>query len=243
MLIDKKFIFINIPRCATTSFKLTCEKKNISTENAYIDYLQKTNKVLNLSETKSLHLHEPLSVLYDKFGYDYPVVAIQRNKHERLYSFWKEIISTYEQIIRYTPNKEFQLTLFKLRNLKSEEIFFFDENSYSLINTDDVSKIIDEFTKRNEIINDINIRNYMKIFYLHPKFYHLDDPRIIWFDFNNLKNFELWVSKILGTQFQLENVNTSKHAKCELKLDDSLIYHYNRIYSKYDQTKKMNTIF
>lgn len=243
MLVDGKFIFINIPRCATTSFKLTCERNNIPTVNANFDLKGLGSDFYNLSVTKEAHGHEPLNILYEKFGENLPVVAIRRNKYERLYSFWKQIVSMYDKICEILPKENNIKTREKLRSIKSEDLFFFDEKRYSLINEKDVSDLIKVFADRCEIEYDFNLDNYMKGFYLHPQYLHLDDPRIIWFDFKKLHEFEKWVSSILGLEFKMENINSSQKIECELKLDQDFINHYERVFSRYEKPKKETTLF
>lgn len=242
MLVDNRFIYINIPRCATTSFKLTCERNNINTEYFNTSILENKKDIINLSETQSLHGHESLSQLYEKFGYSYPVIAVRRNKYDRLYSSWKEIISTYEEMVKLVPNKSYTDTLNKLKTIKCKDIFFFDEKEYNLIDAENIHHLIKKFAEKNDIEYDFNIDNYMRIFYLHPKWLHLDDPRIIWFDFDKLHLLENWVSNILSIDFKLENINTSKHIECELKLDNEFIDYYNEFYSKYEVVKNIKTV-
>lgn len=243
MLVDGKFIFINIPRCATTSFKLTCEKNNISTKNASFNLEEMGTDFYNLSVTEKAQGHEPLNILYEKFGENLPVVAIRRNKYERIYSFWKQTVSMYDKICEILPKENNIKTREKLRSLNSADLFFFDEKKYSLINGKDVSDLIKVFADRCGIEYDFNLDNYMRGFYLHPKYLHLDDPRIIWFDFKKLNEFENWVSSILGLEFRMVNINSSEKVECELKLDDEFINQYERVYSRYEKPKKEITLF
>ncbi len=180
--------------------------------------------------------------MYDKFGYSYPVVAIERNKYERLYSLWKEVISSYQQFFEITKNPAVIDIIDSFKKMKISDVFFFDKNDYNLINKESVSDLIEEFSKRNGLKNDFNLNNFLNIFYTHSQFLHLNDPRIVWFDFNRLGKFEEWVSNILNQEFKLERVNTSKHIECELKFDDEFINHYDRIYSKYENSKKILTL-
>ena len=99
MLIDKKFIFLSLPRCASTSFMITCLKNDISVEHAVSSNDNQLSKIegwqnMNndeLADTLS-HFHEPLNNLQLKFGNEYQVISIRRNRYERFLSLWKHII-------------------------------------------------------------------------------------------------------------------------------------------------------
>ena len=99
MLVDKKFIFLSLPRCASTSFMITCLKNDILIEHfdsKNDNQLYKIDNWQNFNNEELAdaltHLHEPLNNLQSKFGNEYKVIAIRRNKYERFVSLWKHII-------------------------------------------------------------------------------------------------------------------------------------------------------
>ena len=73
MLVDKNFIFISLPRCASTSFMITCLKNKISIEHFNSNY---DNQLININDWKRMnneeladsltHAHETLHLLQSK---------------------------------------------------------------------------------------------------------------------------------------------------------------------------------
>lgn len=242
MLVNNKFYFISLPRCASTSFMISCIKNKLkinhinSKSDSQLDNILDWEKMSNeiLSDTLT-HGHESLYDLENKFGNNFPIITIKRNRHERFISLWKHII---DETHRTEDIKTFEI----LQKLNVDDILFY--NSEDLI--DDVKLTIMSktfFEKHNLTDSSFYFKNIFSSILVKPySLYHHHDSRIIWFDFDKLYELENWVSNILNIDFKLEKINSSQHFESALKLDDYFIEKYNKIYDVYDFRKELRTI-
>jgi hypothetical protein len=69
-----------------------------------------------------------------------------------------------------------------------------------------------------------------------------NNPNIIWFEFNELHKLSEWVTNIIGKPFKIESLNSSKHIKCNIELNDDFIKKYDDIYNFYDIQKNNKTL-
>ena len=236
MLVDNKFISLSLPRCASTSFYITCLRNYISVEH-YDETFYKTwsgNIDMNLSNEELadtiVHGHEKLADLYKKFGYGYDIIGVRRNRHDRFISLWKHVVDL-------SNSANSPLLNVRLENLKLDDILFYTKDD--LISEQSRVDVIREFVNRNGIkpyMND-TVRIMLYILFTPISEYHNHDPNIIWFDFDKLYELEEWVSNKLGKPFKLEKSNSSNHFKCQLSLNDEFINRYNSIYDYYDLPK------
>jgi hypothetical protein len=193
--------------------KLTINHVNSKSDNQ-LDNIEDWEKMSNelLSDTLT-HGHELLHHLENKFGNNFPIITIKRNRHERFISLWKHII---DETDRTGDIKTFEI----LQKLKVDDILFF--NSEDVI--DDEKRLIVSktfFEKNNLTESSIYFKSIFSSILLTPySSYHHHDSRVIWFDFNKLYELENWVSNILNIDFKLEKINSSQHFECELKLDN-----------------------
>lgn len=242
MLVDSKFIYISLPRCASTSFKVNCVKNNI-TINHYDTILDKQlnsiNRELSAEQlTHTLkHRHESCTDLQNKFGKKYDIISVKRNRYERF-------ISTWEHVIHELERKEEYVTADKLKSFDENDLF---KCKYSDLHSMNSMEYINNFLKdyninlsnkhnQNYLINMIGIQ-------ISPLYvWHNHNPNIIWFDFEKLYELEDWVSNKLQKPFRLQKVNSSKHIQCNLKLTNGFIKKYNEIYDVYDFKKEIKTV-
>jgi len=222
MLVDDKFIFLSIPRTASTSFHFACNRSEINIKD------------INNTQTTE-HKHERLNDLNKKFGNQYDIIAIKRNRHERFISLWKHIIDLSE------VNYPIELSD-KLKKLNLNDVLFF--KNLDLISSESQNNLILHFLEKNGIKSyfDDFIKNILLILIRPTSFWHHNDPRILWFDFNNLKELEEWVSSKTGKPFKMENFNGSNSVECELKLNDEFIERYDSIYDYFDLPKNKKTL-
>ena len=232
MLVDNKFISLMIPRCATTSFLHTCKINGIETDDI------RTYGYPNLyqPEIGGRHFHENIQTLQEKFGYDYPVIGVQRDKISSFISLWKQTLKMF-----YEVN---EIDLYnKLIKLSYNDVLFFKENDYNLIIADDLIDCAMEFCKRNDIEIKAEYLGKFILLYRPKEFYHRNNPNIIWFDFNDLTKLENWVSNQLNREFKLVNINTSTNVECNFKNDESFQELYNSLYGKkYEQFKNKKSL-
>ncbi len=252
MLVDNKFIYINLPRCGSTSFHYSCilhdlDLKNMNDEwnniNSKIDF--KTIEEKNIMDVIG-HGHEVLPLLRKKFGFHYPVIAVKRDRHDAFYSLYKHVIFDLERANALETYKYF-------KNMSLDELFFYK--------TEDISspekrlQVINDFLLRNKLIkrgvtssknmtlySEEYIVNIIDILITPFSHWHNHDKDIIWFDIKDLSSMERWVSDKIGKPFFLKKVNSSKHIDCALKLDENFKNKYNQIYDFYDCPKEKMTL-
>ena len=242
MLVDKKFIFISLPRCASTSFMITCLKNKIPIEHFnsnHDDQLTKINEWEKMSNEDLadilVHAHEPLYRLQDKFGVKNEIVSIRRNKYDRFLSLWKHIIDELHRVKKFdiadifsklTANDVFD-------NITSNDIYS-SENRY---------QVIDNFLTKLEISKEESYtKNMLDILYTPVVELTNDNPNIIWFDIENLDELENWVSKKLNMDFKMEKINSSKHFDCAIEIDDEFKQKYDNLYKEFDERKINKTL-
>lgn len=241
MLVDNKFISLSLPRCASTSFYITCLRNDIIVEHYDESFYKKWSHSidLNLSNEeladKIVHGHEKITDLYKKFGYGYDIIGIRRNRYDRFLSLWKHVVDL-------SNSSNSPLLNVRLEELKIDDILFFTKDD--LLTEKNRAYIIDEFVNRNQLkpyMNDI-VKVMLYILFTPISEYHNHDPNIIWFEFDKLYELENWVSKKLGREFKLEKSNSSNHFKTNLILNDEFINRYNDIYDYYDLPKTKKTL-
>lgn len=235
MLVDDKFIIILIPRCATTSFVASCQKYNIPTKTGRSD-IGGYDRIINHTTKQFTHFHDNISFLTSKFGNDYPIIAVKRNKYDSFISLWKMILHVLKEY-----HNEIKLVE-TLSKMKAEDIFFFDKNEYYLNDIRELDKLSRMFFTKKNIPYTEDILNYIQLLYMPKSYFHNFDKRIIWFDFNKLNELEDWVSNKLNMEFKLEDINSSKEVISELKNDMHFKERFDYIYSKYEIIKENRTL-
>jgi hypothetical protein len=73
-------------------------------------------------------------------------------------------------------------------------------------------------------------------------FWHNNDFRINWFNFDDIYSLEDWVSNKIGKSFKLEKINSSNHTATYLELNEEFIMGYNKMYDTFDLVKTKNSI-
>jgi hypothetical protein len=240
MLIDNSFIYLSLPRCASTAFFISAIRSGLKIQHAY-SYLDKDYNTLDLNRISNMelvyqinHFHETLNSLKDKFGYNYDVISVRRNRHERFISYFNHCIGEL-----YRNNR---IDLYnKFLDLSLDDLLFYETKD--LINKDSKKNVIKEFLNRIGVFNyDATLESLLLPIISPLSTYHNNDSNIIWFDFNELSELENWVSHKLDKSFILENFGTSNDFKSRILLDDSFIKKYDNIYDYYDIVKKQNTV-
>lgn len=234
MLVDNKFIIIQIPRCATTSFLHTCQINNIPTE--YINSHGRP-RLYDFKIGKGERFHEDIFNLQESFGYEYPIIAIKRDKISSFISLWKMMLKMFlewNEIDLYD----------KLIKLNYEDILFFNENDYDLLNIDDQIRLATNFCERHKVKFKSKDRSlsWLVQAYKPKEWYHRNNPNIIWFDFNKLDDLEEWVSNKLNREFKLVKVNSSIDIKCNLVNSEEFKEKFNQLYKKYEVFKKSKSL-
>jgi hypothetical protein len=261
MLVDNKFIYLSLPRCASTAFHYSCLMNNIEVKttnnmcdasNVDIDF-QSIEKVDVMNHI--FHGHEDINILQSKFGIDKPVIAVRREKYERFYSLYKHILSDFKRLgyldfydvfSKFTIDELFFFTKEDLINRKTRWDIILDY----LIDLKLINKRVDinlnlstiKYEEQRNRINNWYIVNVIEILLTPISFWTNHNPNIIWFEFDKLNELDKWVSNIIGKPFEMQKVNSSKHIECNVILDNTFIEKYNGIFDYYDLPKFKNTL-
>lgn len=239
MLIDNKFIFLSLPRCASTSFHISCLRNGLDVRHCNSNFDTKIDfdlsKVSNMELVyKIKHIHEEITELKGEFGYHLPVVSVKRDKYERFVSYVNHIIGELYRISEYEIYEKFkEIDVEYLMSFKKENI----------IDRRTIQDLIPNFLegigikKYNRRLNTL----FMPLF-APLSFYHCNHENIIWFDFNKLNELESWVSNICGIDFKLEVFGSSKEYKSKIIVDDLFKRKYDSIYETYENIKKQKSI-
>jgi hypothetical protein len=239
MLVENKFLFVNLPRCASTSFHISCLRSEFKVEHyaqSFVDsYPTPINLTLNNEELADnmVHLHERLDVLVSKFGNEYDIISIKRDKYQRFLSLWKHIID-----LTHMEGRIELCNIFK--KIKLEDILFYTHSDLIL----DEDSVINRFIKINKIEKYMTDGLYtmLTILVRHVSFWHNNNPKIKWFEFGDFTKLEEWVSDKTGKPFKMAKSNGSQHFDCSIKINEEFIKKYNNIYDYYDIQKINKTL-
>jgi hypothetical protein len=240
MLVDNKFIYLSLPRCASTAFFISCIRNGIKIEHAQNtdDNMYRNIDLKSINNMELVyninHFHETIQSLKTKFGNEYEIISVKRNRHQRFISYFNHTIG---ELYR---NRYMEL-YHKFLELNIGDILFF--NSIDLINIESRTKLVNTFLTNmgfNEY--DKNIESLILPLFSPLCTYHNNDSSIKWFDFDNLSELENWVSAKLNKSFKLENFGSSYNYKSKLIVDDEFIQKYNNIYDYYDLPKSTKTL-
>jgi hypothetical protein len=245
MVVENKFVYISLPRCASTSFMIACGKNGLKINHydemadfiyTNMDWKQDNEKIAD----SLLHTHQPITMLESKWK-KYEIISINRNRHERFISLLEHIIDELHTIDEIKIAKN-------LQNITIDELFFYKKE-----NLFDFSVVIELAEKLGKLLYiDEHIKNKNKKKYIINMFtilinptasYHNFDHRIIWFDFNNLEKLEQWVSDKLKIDFKLEKINSSKKYELNFNNNSNFKEMYNSTYDLYDIPKTKKTLF
>jgi hypothetical protein len=221
---------------------VSCIKSNIQINHfneKYDEQLKYINKNMNaaMMALHLKHVHEACSNLINKFGREYDIISVKRNRYERFISTWEHVIHELEKKQEYAA---------------ADILKKFDENDLLIYSSNDIHSensmnYANDFLKNKNIKlsnneNQMYLVNMLYIQISPLSVWHNYNPNIIWFDFEKLNELEDWVSNKLQITFKLEKINSSKNIKCNLKLTDNFIKRYNKIYDVYDLQKEVKTI-
>jgi hypothetical protein len=180
------------------------------------------------------HFHETIESLKNKFGNDYEIISVNRNRYDRFISYFNHIIG---ELYRRGDIELYN----KLLELNVNDILFY--NSGDLTNVDSKIKLVKTFLNSIELFDyDKNIESLFLPLFSPLSTYHNHSPTIKWFEFDNLSELENWVAIKLNKPFKLENFGSSINYKSKLIMDDDFIKKYNDIYDYYDLPKSTRSL-
>lgn len=240
MLVENKFIYLNLPRCASTSFHIACIKYGLDIK--YYDSIFHTLNPPKLNDEDDneliadnlTHSHERLSSLQKKFGYELPVIAVKRNPYDRYISLWKHII---DELYRIGEMKVFEI----FKSLNVDELLAYSE--FDITSNEKKYDYIKKFFKKHNVPRTDAYVTAMIYMIMSPtSHWHNHNKSIIWFDIKNIKELEEWVSKKLGFGFKLEKTNSSQHFDCSIENNDYFKKKYDSIYKNFDNPKSEKSL-
>ena len=239
MLVDNKFYFVSLPRCGSTSFHYSCLRQNIpiQTLSEEVDLVYKninlndyTNEELSFNFD---HRHESLIALQEKFGDKYDIIAVKRDRHDTFISLWNIIAQIKIHFGQELSDKFSKFTI--------DDVLFFRPDAIS-VEFPEMEKLAKTFLEKNNIEHKKYLEHVLVALYTPKSYWHANDSRIIWFDFDKLNEMEEWISNKIEKPFKLENFNSSKKVECNIKLDNYFINRYNAIYDIHDLRKSQKTL-
>lgn len=258
MLVDNRFIFLSLPRCASTSLEYSFILSGFDVQhvnpftaekNSKIDFKQvPPADIMNYIE----HGHESLVELEEKFGSTYPIIAIKRDSRARFFSLYQHILYDLRRVGEVELYEHF-------KNLTAEELFFFSKedlvtkvsrwsvlNDYLVKNKLKPKAINLDLTKSNLISSENKMEGYymniLDILITPLSFWHNHDSRIKWFNIQNLGEMESWIKNATGKAFTLEKVNSNIGEESKVHLNDAFIQAYSNVYDYYDKPKSIKTL-
>lgn len=222
MLVDNKFLFLKIPRTATVAFERSCFLAGLSIKYPSDNILAQRQADLGLEPRR--HAHERISKLREYFGYDYPVIAIERDPLERFLSAWKYVI---KYISEYSPKTSEALAKVDRNtfiNAWQSEIGFSS-------NLQDINNCANFFKKIIPGGVPYNKNTYM-IFtsvMTGPSRWHENDTSIQYFNMKELSVLEDYVRKVTGKPFEFIMTNHTKTIDTALAIDSHLEDFYYKL--------------
>jgi hypothetical protein len=215
MLVGNKFLFLKIPRTGTTSFERSCFLANLEVKYPTDQLL--THKRAATGNSPLRHSHEPVSLIREVFGYDYPIVAIKRDELDRFISAWKYCIKNLEdvdfeaaQILKQVDNKTFIEAWIEILGYSAQ-----------LNEVEKITAFVTYLVGRSIPFN-LNFYSIFSQTLSGPSRWHENNPDILYFDFKNLGSLEKYVKENVDISYELIISNHTKTQKTNLKPTDEL---------------------
>ena len=228
MLIENKFVFVAVPKCATMSFEDACLKNNFTID--YSPYELYNRGMLN-GVSPTTHSHVPITKLREIHGHNYPFVTIVREEVSRFVSAWKHTL----KVIKNTDIKFYNL----LKNVSNDEFCYHFGNHFKnlKLTKESVILFLNQFSDKKKHEKHV-IDIFMSVFTPTVEFTK-NDTTLIKFSFENeLPQFEKWVSEKCGVDFRLSHINDTNDIETKLVKDDFLINFHQTILNPTSQHKR-----
>jgi hypothetical protein len=219
MLIENKFVFVAIPKCATMSFEDACLNYNFTVDYSPFEII---NRGMLNGIRPTTHVHVPITKLREIHKHKYPFVTLTREEVSRFISAWKHIL----KIIKHTDFRFYDI----LKNVGNEEFCYHFGNHFNnlKLNKESVISFLSEFSNKKEHekhVTDI----FISVFKPTVEWTN-NDTTLIKFSFETeIPQFEKWVSEKCGVDFKLSHINDTKDIETKLIKDDFLINFHQTI--------------
>lgn len=230
MLIDNKFVFVKIPKNASTSVQNSLFFNDIKVE-------QKDDEIdaINISNREKIrsgqfydvsNYHQHISVLYGLFPKEkYPYIGIKRDSTERFISAFKHVLLKAE---RGTHHPKVDFSKFEENDIIEYFKPVMQKISTTIGINDNHFEIVKEYFCDDE--NEIENSSWMMLVknFQSQYFWGINECDFI-FDFNNLGEFENFLSVNLKKNFKLLHQNSTQELQTGIKKTDKLdefVYNY-----------------
>lgn len=232
MLVGNSFLFLAIPRAASTSFERSCMYSYVP-----IDYYKDkiANEQFRNRIIPKLHIHRKLFRIRELYGKSYETIAIKRDSIARFISAWKFIIKKVSQV-----DKSYGEILSNM-NFNDFELYWNNhfDTARDLFDKDKCTSFFIEILGADIIANS----KYSDIFpilaqtFQPESFWHENDANIKWFQFgSSWKELETYVSDMTGKRFEMVMSNHTVSTHSNMKVTDNLLEFYH---SKIDVKQKI----
>jgi len=251
MLVENKFLFISLPRSASTAFEESCilHRFDIKHANSRFDFIYENDKVYEKyqkieidtnkfgKENIIYHPHERLIHLLTTFGYDYPIVAIKRNKFHRFVSQFSKVLELLYQ------QKDF-ISYDILSKINNKELFCFDPKLILEEKYETIAQIVIDTLKLNK--NNLLLIGLLLLLFRPMYYWHGNNDKIIWFnleDNESMHDLQNWVSDITKKNFTLHKSNEiKKPIVYTIKVNNEFRWLFDNYYAQTENQKNLKTI-
>lgn len=233
MLVGNKFLFLKIPRTATTAFERSCFLANIEVKYPTSEIL--SQKRAALGQPSIRHSHEPVSKMREVFGNDFPIVAVRRDNLQRFISAWKFCIKELESI-----DPEAASILSGIDNTTFIQAWIAIIGYSAELNEPEKLENFITYLVGRPIKYSLNFYFIFSATMSAPSRWHENDPNIIYFDFNEIGELEKYVKQTVDPSFELIISNHTRNQKTKLTPTEDL----NEFYYKWVEPvyKTKNTL-
>jgi len=268
MLVENKFLFISLPRGASTAFEESCilHRFDIKHADSHYDFIYENDKVyqykihpptlndrfINKKRTEEkieidtnkfgkeniiYHPHERLIHLLTNFGYDYPIIAIKRNKFHRFVSQFSKVLELLYQ------QKDF-ISYDILSKINSKELFCFDPKLILEEKYETIAQIVIDTLKLNK--NNLFLIGILQLLFKPMSYWHGNNDKIIWFNLehnDSMQDLQNWVSDITKKNFTLHKSNEIKKPIVQtIKVNKEFRWLFDNYYTQTENQKNIKTI-
>lgn len=225
MVINNKVAFIPIPKNASWSVEDTCIDYGFDLR--YPNTLWQNSIKYNTKNTQK-HLHSTVDIIVDTFGTNLDYVCIIRDSTDRFISAWKYFINAMVVEV----NEELANSIKNIDN-KFVMKFIIDNysdfcNAYNSFETRKnlLGKLVTEIgiAEQYAINEDFKKRYAMHIYTFVSQYQWILDNRVNvkQFKFDNLSEFEHYMSEKLDVDFKLIHKNQNKLDYCAVSKTEEL---------------------
>lgn len=269
MLVENKFLFISLPRGASTAFKEACilHRFDIKHANSYFDFIYENDKVyqnkthfsiLNDNILNEKTTEEKSEIDTNKFGKQ----SIIYHPHERLIHLlnkfgheypiisikrnsYHRFVSMFSKVLELLYQSKDYKSYYILSKINYRQLFCFDRTLILEEKYDTIAQIIFDTFELNKD-NLLYIKELLQLLFKPMSHWHNNSDKITWFnleDSESMRNLEHWVSDLTKKKFLLHKSNEIKEPIVHsLKVDKEFRWIHDNYYKQTENQKTIKTI-